>query len=239
MPRASKPLGTEVKDSIENLAHLVDTSVASKYGSDLEEMSCLISGAVDSKFDKIQGQLEESISRLVRTTVLQVNDEALGKKPMPNDSGKLLDHMSTPCASVSVTPNTQVPLDNNQGSLNYASGSANNFTPSAAPPTVATSVAQYHSSNNRSGALNLNLQQPYYQTSAYNPQSSYTQLGTNPQPSYTQFGTNHQPSHTQLGTHPQPGCIQLGTDTPPSYTQFGNASPSAPQVKSTPSSLRD
>ena len=202
----SKPLGTEVKNSIEDIAHLVDTSVASKYGSDLAEMS--------RKFDKLQGQLEESISRHVRSAVLQINDENLGKKPMPDESSKLpsfADHTHTPGASVSAAQNLQVPLDNKQGGLNYANSSANNFMPSTAPPTVSTSVAQYHNNNSRSGTLNPNLQQPYYQTVAYNSQPSCTQLGTNSQPGCTQLGTSLQPSCTQLGTNTHPNRITLNS----------------------------
>src|SRR4051812_376916 len=57
---------------------------------------------------------------------------------------------------------------------NLVGSLANTFVPSVAHPTVTTSVPPNH---NRSGVLNPNLQQPYYQKVAYNAQPNHTQLG--------------------------------------------------------------
>jgi hypothetical protein len=72
------------------------------------------------------------------------------------------------------------------------------------------------------------LQQPYYQTVAYNDQPSYTQFGANPQPSYNQFGNASsfplQTSHTQVSLPENLSRVAI---------------PSPPQINSTPPSMKD
>ena len=64
-----------------------------------------------------------------------------------------------------------VATSNSHNGQNIVDSSANTFVPSVAHPTVTTSVPP---NLNRSDVLNPNLQQPYYQTVAYNAQPNHT-----------------------------------------------------------------
>ena len=113
----SDPFNAEVKNSTEKIAHLIDVSVASKYGSDLTNTARTITKAVVDKFDEFKEQLEDSIPRQVRSVVLQINDESFAKKPMPPESSRLFNlpgHTHTSGASVSAAAqHAHVPLNNN------------------------------------------------------------------------------------------------------------------------------
>ena len=112
----------------------------------------------------------------------------LGTQPIPNN-------FHVPDASTNAIQ-PYVATSNSHNGQKLVGSLANTFVPSVAHPSVTTSVPPNH---NRSGVLNPNLQQPYYQTIAYNAQPNHTQFGTDYQPSYTQFGTNPQPSYNQFG----------------------------------------
>jgi hypothetical protein len=109
-----------------------------------------------------------------------------------------------------------VVFNSNQYGQN-ASGSANNFTPSVAAPIVLTSVPQNYNNNNRSVCFNSNLQQPSYQTVAYNtppllPKGTGVSYGLVPdscfngspqQIMHTQISLPEMPSHTYVPPVPQ------------------------------------
>ena len=104
-PSPSDLLGAEVKKPTDEIAHLIDVSVASKYGSDVADMSRTLQ-AVVNKFEEFKVQLEDNIPRHVRSVVLQMNDENSAKQPMPPESSRLFNlfgHTHTPGASASTT----------------------------------------------------------------------------------------------------------------------------------------
>ena len=88
-----------------------------------------------------------------------LNMRIMLKKPMYFEHNRvnMPSSVQSPGASANVGQ-SHVALNNDPSGRSYASGSANNFIPSAAIPIVSTLVTQYHNSNNRSGVLNSNLQ---------------------------------------------------------------------------------
>ena len=229
-PSPSDLLGAEVKKPTDEIAHLIDVSVASKYGSDVADMSRTLQ-AVVNKFEEFKVQLEDNIPRHVRSVVLQMNDENSAKQPMPPESSRLfnlLGHTHTPGASASTTQHAHVPLNNNlSGQKNYASSSANDFVSGAAPPIVTTSAPQNYGNNNRSGILNPDLQQPFSQTVAHNTpplQPVGTGVPCGPVPSSYFSGSPLQTSHAQssLPEYPPHACVTSAaqTNSPQSADSF-------------------
>ena len=148
------PSDAQVKNSTEEIAHLIDVSVASKYGSDMENTTRTITQAVANRLEEFKEQfnkdLEKCLPGHVRSLVLQVNDEYSGKRPMPPDSSRFNNFPSnihTPSASANAMQ-PHVPLNNNLDGRNYVGSSANNFVPSTTAPIVSTSVPENHNSNN-------------------------------------------------------------------------------------------
>lgn len=176
-PNSSAPHVTEVSRPIctEGIAHLIDTSVASKFGTGMTHMAREISDSFTSKLDEFKDQFnknfENNLPRQVRSIMLQINDEQRGKQPVRLENNCVsLPNTTVPITSASaMLPHTS--LNNNQSSQNYIGNSANNFMPaflnSTVNSTVATSVPPNLSSNNRSVGFNSNFQQPFYQTVAY------------------------------------------------------------------------
>jgi hypothetical protein len=210
-PSASKPLDDEVTKSTEELVHLIDTSVASKYGN---SMHALAKNMTD-KFEEFKVQLSKEYG--IGLPHHAPSSNQLGTQQIPNN-------FHVPDASTNAIQ-PYVATSNSHNGQNLVGSSANTFFPSVAHPTVTTSVPPNH---NRSGVLNPNLQQPYYQTVAYNDQPSYTQFGANPQPSYNQFGNASsfplQTSHTQVSLPENLSRVAI---------------PSTPQINSTPPSMKD
>lgn len=91
--------------------------------------------------------------------------------------------------------------NSNQGGRNYVSSSANNFVSSVATHGTLTSVSQNFSSHDRSVGFNFNLQQPSYQTVAYNT-SPLPPIGTGvpdePIPDAYFNGSPQQTTHAQI-----------------------------------------
>ena len=54
-------LGTEVKQSNEDLAHLIDASVASKFGSNMADMMHTLSKSMADKFEELKEQFSKDI----------------------------------------------------------------------------------------------------------------------------------------------------------------------------------
>ena len=162
-PSPSDRLGAEVKKPTENIAHLIDMSVASKFDFDMANMTRTITQAIeaiDSTVQKFEAHhnrgLENSLAPHAGSLV-QINTEYSGKKPMPPESSRLFNfsnHTYTPGRSASTAQQTYVPLNINQGGQNYASSSASNFVSHAAAPIISTSVPQIYNSKNRSGIFN-------------------------------------------------------------------------------------
>jgi hypothetical protein len=162
-------LDTKVSNSNEEIAHLIDVSVASKVSTNIAHATHGITQSVASTLadfkDQFSRDFETNLPQQVRSIVLQRNDENPGNNLMHVDNSRLPSNIHTPGALVNVT---QSAVKNVQCGQNYASTSANNFVPRVADPIVSTSVPQNYSSNNRSVSFNSNLQQPNYQTVAYN-----------------------------------------------------------------------
>jgi hypothetical protein len=116
----------------EELAHMIDTSVASKYGVDVTEITRMIFEGVRNSFDAFRSEFKQDISnnmpRQIRSIVQQIQEESQGKRAANSPS--------TPGFGIAVAPNT---ID---ASAKDTSGSA---------------------------VANFNLQQPYYQSVAYEP----------------------------------------------------------------------
>jgi hypothetical protein len=156
-PNPPPATDTKVRNT-EEIAHLIDVSIASKYGDDMAKATRTVT-EISSKFDKIRGQFETSIPHQVCSLVLQLNNENSQKNLMPLDNSRfanLQNNMHTPVAPANVMQ-PHIAESSNQGGRNYASGSANNFTPSVAVPIVSTSVPQNYNNNNRSVGLNTNF----------------------------------------------------------------------------------
>jgi hypothetical protein len=201
-PNPTAASGTEVCKSTEEIAHLVDVSVGSKYGSESANTARAIT-QLSSDFNQFKEQFETNLPRQVRSAVLQINDEHRDKQPIPLENSKFINSQSvmhTPSISANVTQ-PSVDLNNSQGGRAYASISANTFVPSAAPPIVSTSVPQNYTSNNRSVGFNSNLQQPSYQTVAYNT-PPLLPIGTGvpygPVPDSYFNGSPQQTTHAQM-----------------------------------------
>ena len=83
VPSPSDAFNTQVKNSTEEIAHLIDVSIASKYGSDMENTTRTITRAVANRLEEFKVQfnkdLENCLPGHVRSLLLQVNDEYSGK----------------------------------------------------------------------------------------------------------------------------------------------------------------
>jgi predicted DNA-binding ArsR family transcriptional regulator len=66
--------------SLEDLAHTVDVSVASKYGDDLTQFTQVMAEEMHSTLDALKQDLGSSLPRQVRTVVQQIKDEVQGKR---------------------------------------------------------------------------------------------------------------------------------------------------------------
>jgi hypothetical protein len=63
-----------------DLVHMVDVSVASKYGADLTQFTWVIMEDMRSTFDALKQDLNSSLSRQVRALVQQINGESQAKR---------------------------------------------------------------------------------------------------------------------------------------------------------------
>ena len=194
---SSDLFSAEVKNSTKEIDHLVDVSVVSKHGSDMES---IITQAVANTFEEFKERLSKDLEN---NLVLQINNDFSKKKLMPFENSGFLNLSSniyTPSASASVVQ-PYVPLNNDQCGRNNMSISANNFSSSVASPVFSTSVLQNCSNHDRSVGFNANVQQPSYQTVAYNT-SPMLPVGTGipygPVPDSYFSGSLLQTSHAQI-----------------------------------------
>ena len=94
LPSLSSALNAEVSKPTcsEDIAHLVDVSIASKYASNTNTTARTFTQAVVSRFDDLKEQLsrdvESSLQRQVRSMMLQINDEHPDKRPMFPDTNR-------------------------------------------------------------------------------------------------------------------------------------------------------
>jgi hypothetical protein len=65
--------------SPEDLIHLVDVFVTSKYGADLMQFTRVMGECMHNTFDSLKQELNASLPRQVRALVQQINDEVQGK----------------------------------------------------------------------------------------------------------------------------------------------------------------
>jgi hypothetical protein len=74
--------GTKVNSSLdpEDLAHMVDVLVASKYRDNLTQLMRVMDEDLRSTFDALKLDLSSSLPRQVRAVVQQINNEAQGKR---------------------------------------------------------------------------------------------------------------------------------------------------------------
>ena len=103
-PSSSGPLGAEVKSPTEEIAHLIDVSVASKYGSDMSNTARTITEAVATRLEEFKVQLNKDLeNNLFRHAHPVVhNNENPGKQPMQSENGMLTtfpSYVHTPSAS--------------------------------------------------------------------------------------------------------------------------------------------
>ena len=136
-PSPSDLLGAKVKNPTDEIANLIDASVASKFGI---------------MFDKFE-ELKDQLSKDLKINLPRHGQSSLGlqtEKLMPMEYNRLFDmphsmHIPGPSANV-IQP--YVALDNSQSGRNYANSLANNFVSGLASPTVTTSASQNYSNNN-------------------------------------------------------------------------------------------
>jgi HPt (histidine-containing phosphotransfer) domain-containing protein len=70
--------GTKVNShlSLEDLVHMVDVSIASKYGADLTQFTCVVAEDMRHMLNTFKQDLNSSLPRQVRALVQQINGEA-------------------------------------------------------------------------------------------------------------------------------------------------------------------
>jgi hypothetical protein len=127
-PNPPPTVKTKVINSNEEIAHLVDVSVASKYGSDMANTARTIT-QLASSFDKFKEQFETNLPHQVRSVVLQMNDVQCDKQPMSlenNSFNALPTHIHTTGASACLVQ-PQIALNNSQYGQNFAGSSAHNY----------------------------------------------------------------------------------------------------------------
>jgi hypothetical protein len=87
--------GAKVNSSLnpEDLVHMVDVSLAGKYGDDLTQFTRVMAEELCSTFDVLKQDLSSSLPRQVRAIVQQINGEAQGKRH--EGSAVILNHNPT------------------------------------------------------------------------------------------------------------------------------------------------
>jgi hypothetical protein len=63
------------------LVQFMDVAVASKYGNDLSNLTCVITDDVCSTLESFKTDLQNTLPRQIRSVVQQVQGEAQGKQP--------------------------------------------------------------------------------------------------------------------------------------------------------------
>jgi hypothetical protein len=95
--------GTKVINTDEELAHLIDVSIASKYGSDMVDATRTIT-QLASKFDEFKEQFKKEIENSLPQIIRSLMYENSGKTPIPPENSPFINLHSnthTPGASAS------------------------------------------------------------------------------------------------------------------------------------------
>jgi hypothetical protein len=66
--------------SLEDLVQLVDVSIASKYGADLTQFTCVVAEDMRSMLDAFKQDFNANLPRQVRALVQQISGEVQGKR---------------------------------------------------------------------------------------------------------------------------------------------------------------
>jgi len=146
--KASNPV------TAEEIGHLIDVSVASKFSTvvpDLQHMARAITQSVNEQLcgfkHNFNQDLQNNLVRDVRSVVLQVNDERCEKQPVHfeiNNSAGLPNIFQTSTTPANTTMRPLISANSGQTSQNYNGDSANNFMHTT-NAIVSTSVPQNYS----------------------------------------------------------------------------------------------
>lgn len=171
IPEVSKPT------SAEEIAHLIDISVASKYGADMSHMSREFAQSMSDKFQSF----ENSLPHQIRSIVHQIIDGHHEKQPLSSDnvnSACLPDTVLQSSTSAGILQTPSFPNVNQDG-RNSNAVSAGSSVPSVSTSTTNSIIPvlspQNLNSNSCSVGFNSNLQHPYFQSTYSNhplPQAS-------------------------------------------------------------------
>ena len=118
MPNPSDSINAEVKKSTEEISHLIDVCVATKYDSDVKTTTHTITQSVANRIEEFKEQLHKDLENIlpshVRSLVLQINDGYSEEKLMPlQNTGfiKFPSNIHTHGASVNNVVHPNVPLN--------------------------------------------------------------------------------------------------------------------------------
>jgi hypothetical protein len=78
--------------SPKDLIHMIDVFVASKYGADLTQFTCVVAEDMRNTLDEIKQDISSNLPRQVRALVQQINGEAQGKCVERSTATPSLDH---------------------------------------------------------------------------------------------------------------------------------------------------
>jgi hypothetical protein len=80
----------------EEFVKFMDVALASKYGNELSNLTCVITDDVHSMFQSVKTDLQNALPRQIRSVVQQVQGEAQGKQPDPAHSTPYPGNTSAP-----------------------------------------------------------------------------------------------------------------------------------------------
>ena len=86
MPSTLSLLGTEVNNPTESLAHLIDTSVASKFGSSIDNQMHILTKSMADQFDVLRAKLSKDLG-----VSLSHHDQSLGQHAEHENHDKKID----------------------------------------------------------------------------------------------------------------------------------------------------
>jgi hypothetical protein len=120
----------------EELVKFMDVAVASKYGNDLSNLTCVIIDDVRSTLESFKTDLHNALSRQIRSVVQQVQGEDQGRQPIGSPSTPYLGNTSalgnigTPYPGNTSAPGNMGTLfPDSTTALGNTGGLANNSTP--------------------------------------------------------------------------------------------------------------
>jgi hypothetical protein len=165
----------------EELVKFMDVVVASKYGNNLSNFTCVITNDVRSMLESFKTNLQNTLPRQIRSVVQQVQGEAQGKQPdlahstpytvAPGNTGVLATMSTTHPGNTSgnviyIDANSPYPGSASMGNLGVFPTASIPY-PGGASTSVNTGFPAHTTQPNP--GVSPNFQQPYYQTMAYGP----------------------------------------------------------------------